>query len=284
MMFLRKGEIVQDTSGLRASNLGTEDALYRKTVEPERVRAAPGKGLPEQDIVGVLFNGYNRTGYSGLEFKEDIYVLMRDGWAYTRTDLPPTDLDVQASRKLEPQQWVRWERAGDKYRFRQQDDRGRLAKDWDTVSCLNVRPWQADQRLNATYMVGHFYGNLGTFSTSTKNFITFKSDGTFETVSSSLSASGVLPALNGFNSGASSYADKNGSRSSAGGGNEGVFASSSQSRKGDGADRRGHYRFNGYTLELQYDSGQTGRLMSFSWGGDLKHVFLHGETYSLAKD
>lgn len=40
-------------------------------------------------------------------------LLLDDGWLYDRPGAPPpSDLDVKASRDLEPQYWHRWKSAG----------------------------------------------------------------------------------------------------------------------------------------------------------------------------
>lgn len=285
----RDTEIVQDPSGLHTSPLPSDIGLYRKQVDPSRIRTAPDKGLQARDIVAVLDHGYNQMGFgSGLEFVEDIYILMKDGMAYTRTDVPPADLDVQASRKLEPQHWVRWESTGkDKYRVLKQDDRGRPAKEWTSVSGIKVRPWRAQETLNDSFSTRHFYGSMAVGGTSTMNSVSFKPDGRFATVGSTLSTTGMLQNLNGFNSSASSISDSKGTRSASGSNFQGAEGGSvgaySKGGKDDGADNRGTYRFEGYTLELRFDSGRVARIMSFAWDDKLDHVYFQGESHSSSK-
>ncbi|TAK85310.1 MAG: hypothetical protein EPO09_20205 [Aquabacterium sp.] len=285
----RDTELVQDPSGLQASTLPSDIGLYRKQVDPSRIRTAPNKGLQARDIVAVLDHGYNQLGFgSGLEFVEDIYILMKDGMAYTRTDVPPADLDVQASRKLEPQYWVRWEATGkDKYRVLKQDDRGRFAKEWTPIGGISVRPWRPQETLNDSFSTRHFYGSMVVGGTSTMNSVSFKPDGRFETVGSSLSTTGMLQNLNGFNSSASSISDSKGTRSASGsnfqGADGGSVGAYSKGGKDDGADNRGNYRFDGYTLELRFDNGRVSRIMSFAWDDKLDHVYFQGESHSSSK-
>lgn len=288
-IWLRDSEIVQDASGLRPSTLPSDIGLYRKQVDPSRIRTAPNKGLQTRDIVAVLDHGYNQLGFgSGLEFVEDIYILMKDGMAYTRTDVPPADLDVQASRKLEPQYWVRWEATGkDKYRVLKQDDRGRFAKEWTPIGGISVRPWRPQETLNDSFSTRHFYGSMVVGGTSTMSSVSFKPDGRFETVGSALSTTGMLQSLNGFNSSASSISDSKGTRSASGSNFQGAEGGSvgaySKGGKDDGADNRGSYRFDGYTLELRFDSGRTARIMSFAWDDKIDHVYFQGESHSTNK-
>ena len=57
----------------------------------------------------------------------------------------------------------------------------------------------------------------------------------------------------------------------------------SKGGKDDGADNRGSYRFDGYTLELHFDSGRVGRIMSFAWDDKLEHVYFQGESHRSSK-
>ena len=97
----------------------------------------------------------------------------------------------------------------------------------------------------------------------------------------------MLQNLNGFNSSASSISDSKGTRSASGSNFQGVDGGSvgaySKGNKDDGADRRGSYRFDGYTLELRFDSGRTERIMSFAWDDKLDHVYFQGESHSTSK-
>ena len=284
-LYFDEPAIVQDVSGLRPSPLQEERGLRRLAVKPERIRTAPGQGVQMKDIVAVLHHGHNETGIgSGMEFKEDIHLLLRDGTAYEGTEVPPADLDVKASKALEPQHWMRWEavRRG-RYRVLKQDDRGRPEAKWTELDGTPIRPWRPGERLNGTFKTQHFYGTLMGGATSTKNFVVFKPDGRFETIGFALSSTGSMQAGSGFSGSSSAHSDGKGSSSSAGasGGGAGAY---SQGRKNDGDEHRGTYHFDGYTLALQFDSGDSGRLFSFAWDDTIKYVYLMGESYRTTRD
>lgn len=277
--------LVQDASGLQPSILPEEGGLRRMDVKPERIRAAPGTGVQMKDIVAVLHHGHNVAGVGiGIEFKEDIHLLLRDGTAYEGTDVAPADLDVKASKALEPQRWMRWEAVSQgRYRVLKQDDRGRPEAKWTEIEGTPIRPWRPGERLNDTFQTQHFYGTLMGGGTSTKNFVIFKPDGRFETVGSALSSTGSMQAGSGYSGSSTSYSDGKGARSSSGanGGGAGAY---SQGRRDDGDEHRGTYQFDGYTLALQFDSGRSGRLFSFAWDNSLKHVYLMGESYRTTRE
>lgn len=294
-LFLREVDIVQDPSGLQRSILPEESGLYRKTVAPERIRTAPGQGIPPKDIVAVIHGGHSETTISGMDFVEEVYVLLRDGSAYGRTDVPPADLNVKASRALEPQHWARWEAKGQgHYRLLKQDERGRAVAKWEDAEGSVIRPWETDKRLDDSYQKAHFYGSLAFGGTSTKNLVVFKPDGRFESIGSSLSSTGTVQSTNGFTSSSGSHSDGEGTSTYGGststapdsngatgptsdGARVGTYT---KGRRNDGDDHRGSYRFDGYTLEFRFDSGRVARLMSFAWNNTLDHVFIFGESYS----
>ena len=74
------------------------------------------------------YRGFGTTGANGYEFREELRLLFTDGWAYTREDLAPADLDVEASRRLEPQYWERWRQAGGEFVFQSHDDFGQARR------------------------------------------------------------------------------------------------------------------------------------------------------------
>lgn len=98
--FLQDGRVVADPSRLVAATGSDADWLVRKGVPLDRVRTKPGGGVGSGDIEAVLFSG------------KAAMLLLDDGWLYDRPGAPPpSDLDVKASRDLEPQYWHRWKSA-----------------------------------------------------------------------------------------------------------------------------------------------------------------------------
>lgn len=284
-MTLDEPSLVADPSGLTPSPLPPQP-LERKEVLLQRVVAAPGQGLAEKDLAAVVIHGESNFN-NGTHWDEDVRFLLRDGTAYRRTEMPPDQLNVTASRRLEPQRWARWRASGKSYEMQEQDDDGRPSGDWKAVKHHAVRPWPADTRLEGSYSRGSFSGSLVLGGTSSTRTIRFTRDGRFERSYSSFSGSGTLAAtLNNVNIAASSYGDGKGSSSTGGGtvgapfGTVGAYSSRKQD---DGASRRGRYQLSGWVLTLDYDDGHQERLLSFPVYDDNKTVYVGGGSLSLDK-
>jgi hypothetical protein len=258
----------------------------RKEVILQRVTSAPGRGLADKDLAAVVIHGEGNYNY-GSKWEEDVRFLLRDGTVYRRTEMPPDQLNVAASRQLEPQRWGRWRAHGKGYEMQAQDDDGRPAGDWKAEKHLAVRPWPQDTRLEGGYSRGTFTGSLVTGGTSSTRGIRFTRDGRFERSYQSLSSSGTLAAtLNNTVISGSSHGDGKGSSSTGGGSvgtGTGTVTAISSNKKDDGASRRGRYQLSGFVLTLDYDDGHQERLLSFPVYDNTDTVYVGSGSYSLDK-
>jgi hypothetical protein len=282
---LDEPSLVTDATGLAPSPL-PQAPLERKEVLLQRVMSAPGKGLAEKDLSAVVIHGESNFN-NGTHWDEDVRFLLRDGTAYRRTEMPPNQLNVAASRQLEPQRWARWRANGKTYEMQEQDDDGRPSGEWKPVQHHAVRPWPADTRLEGSFSRGSFSGSLVLGGTSSTRTIRFTRDGRFERSYSSFSGSGSLAAtLNNTNISASSHGDGKGSSSTGGGtvgGPFGTVGAISSRKQDDGAGRRGRYQLSGWVLTLDYDDGHQERLLSFPVYDDNKTVYVGDGSLSLDK-
>jgi len=282
-LFLDDGALVRDASGLMPSPLPHTPA-QRKEVLLQRVTTAPGKGLADKDLAAIVIHGQSNFN-NGTNWEEDVRFLLRDGTVYRRTEMPPDQLNVAASRQLEPQQWGRWRAAGSGYEMQLQDDEGRPGA-WQAEKHYAVRPWPADTKLEGSFSRGSFHGSLVLGGMSFRNGMRFTRDGRFERSSSSLGTSGSMAAtLNGTMISGSSQADGSGSSSTGGGvvgGPLGTAGAVSSRKVDDGASRRGRYQLSGYVLTLDFDDGHQERLLSFPVHGDADTVYVGSR--SLARD
>ncbi|MDR7270951.1 hypothetical protein J2X20_003609 [Pelomonas saccharophila] len=282
---LADAALVSNPSGLTPSPL-PQAPLARRPVILKRVSSAPGRGLADKDLAAVVIHGeanYN----NGTRWEEDVRFLLRDGSVYHRTEMPPDQLNVAASRQLEPQHWGRWRAAGRGYEMQAQDDDGRAQGDWKAEKHHAVKPWPKDTRLDGSYSQGSFTGSLVLGGTSSRRGIRFTRDGRFERSYSSMSSTGSLAAtLNNTVIAGSSHGDGKGS-SSTGGGNVGTafgnVGAVSSRKQDDGASRRGRYQLSGFVLTLDYDDGHQERLLSFPVHDDSKTVYVGSASYSLDK-
>jgi hypothetical protein len=291
LVFLRDSRVI-DGRGLKASSEPTAPGMFRIQVEAERIRTAPGKGVSTGDVHGVLYHGRGATGSNGLfTFKEDVTVLLRDGWAYSRIDVPPSDLNLKASRELEPQRWGQWRRAGGGFEIRWQDDHGRAKGDWRKAEGRLVEPWPSGTRLAGVYTSAAFHGSIALGGMYVKNTHVFAKDGTYEDSRFSQAGSGSMAATNGFSSQATSHSNKTGTTSVAGTtastDSSGAMTSSgtpsmavtSRSNRDDGSQHRGRYTIDGYTLEIRRDNGQVDRLLTFKSLSE--GIWIRDRTFSL---
>jgi len=277
--------LVNDGSALTPYPLA-QAPLERKEVILQRVTTAPGKGLPDKDLAAIVIYGQSNFNY-GTKWEEDVRFLLRDGTVYRRTEMPPDQLNITASRQLEPQRWGRWRANGKSYEMQPQDDDGRPGP-WQPEKHYAVRPWPKDTRLEGSFSRSAFYGSLVTGGTSSTRGIRFTRDGRFERSYQSLSGSGTLAAtMNGAVISGSSHGDGKGSSSTGGGsvgtagGTVGAFSSS---KKDDGASRRGRYQLSGFVLLLDYDDGHQERLLSFPvHEGSSDTIYAGSGSYSLDK-
>ena len=279
-MTLENVALVTDTGGLTPSPLKME-RWSRKPVMLRRVLSPAGKGVADKDVAAVVIFG--KTGYDGMGWFEDVRFLLRDGSVYHRTRMPPDELNVAASRQLEPQQWGRWRQTPAGYEMQSQDADGKPRDDWQLERHYAVKPWPRDMRLDGRYTHATFSGSLMLGGVSSKRSLRFTRDGRFERSDSSFAGSGGMAAMNGAVISASSQRDGSGSRSIAGGTAAGAGATSGVRTVDDGASRRGRYQLSGYALTLDFDDGHQERLLCFPVNDSQTTVYVDNSSYGLDK-
>lgn len=244
-----------------------------------KAEAAPARGLAPGEIHGLLYHAYGATGVGGYEFREETFLLLKDGTYYRGKTAAPDRLDAAVSRRQEPQLWGRWRQAAGGFEILPQDAQGQPKGDWRKQPGRLVDRWRAGQTLDATYTSKAFNGAPGLGGVYSSTSYRFTPDGRFERIGYRQGGSGSMAAATGFSASASGYSDGRGSQRSAGGGNAAVFAGS-RSQSADGASHRGAYRLDGLTLELRYDDGRVERVLCAPWSDDLKSIYMFGRTFS----
>lgn len=277
---LAAAALVADATGLAPSPL-PQAPLERREVLPRRVQTAPGRGLTDKTLAAVVLHG-EADHVNGARWQDDVRYLLRDGSFYRRAGTPPDQLDVAASRRLEPQHWGRWRAAGGAYEMQAQDDDGRPSGGWQAAPHQPVRPWPAGTRLDGRYVRSSFTGSSFFGGISRTDTLHFKPDGRFERSVHGLSSTGTMQAITGTVIGGSSHGDGQGS-SSVGGGSvatgSGTVGAVAGSRRDDGASRRGRYELQGFSITLHHDDGRTERLLSFPVGRDGRSVYVGDGSY-----
>lgn len=240
---------------------------------------APGKGVPMEQVAGVLYQLEQVFEIGGLQLHEYTYLLLRDGTVYRNLRCPPDQLDVAASRRNEPRQWGRWRKAGSKYELQFTKSDGSFDA-WKAPAMTSlVRPGAKGERLQGRYQSSSSYQIPGGAGAVSFRGITFTPDGRFETDFTSIVGGSTGYGADTITTGA--VANDEGSVSSVSGPNFG----GGTSRKSDRAksERTGRYEIDGYALALQFDSGNSERLpFFFSYSGK-NDIWFRGAVHSIPK-
>jgi len=241
--------LLDDPSRLARSDLPETGGLEYRPPSAAEAYAGPGKGIPADQIEAMLFReqfqvGINPTGGSYTDRNEETYLLLKDGTAYRYAfDYPPTDLDAAQVRRRAPQDWSRWERPDRNYVMT-----AAAGERADLPSFTVLKPFPPDARLDHAY----YYLNVSMGGVTTRIDIVFRRDGTFERHEGGSffmhSLAGTGPdggSVGVFNGGMGAVMNENG------------FSMGGALKSRDTA---GHYRLDGYTLQLTADDGTVTRL------------------------
>lgn len=224
----------REPAGLAALNGGAVPTASA-VATTSSLRVPVGQGIAADAIDGVYLLKTFSVGVGGSRWPRfRPYLLLRDGTAYADPKWAPDSLNMALSRQTEAQRWGRWTRDG-----------GDIALQMPHVAAQVL---QGDQRiapapdglsLEGSYK--HVGGGGTVASGGATSFIRidhlqFHADGRFSGASSA--------GLTGANA---------------------SVASSSQSSSG-------HYKVDGYAIDLVYDAGGSARLFFYNDGHKLLHI------------
>lgn len=275
---LENCQVLPDASAYAAATLSDSGGMKRIAVPPSQLRTELGAGPTLAQIEGVYQPSKLRYNPMSMLFEPDetTYLVLKDGWVYDNLSVSPHDLDVAASRRLEPQHWARWRRRGTTFEVHRQDEYGRTDNQWSALA-LVARPIIGARRLQGVYSATRsatagIMGGGGATSIGTTTY-TFRPDGTFSwtnfTQNFASSSSGTGPGGSSIVVGGATVGPGGTSISAVGGG-----------------DDEGTYVTDGYTLELRTRKGQVFRFPIFSWdtGKYRDYLVINGTTYSPPKE
>jgi hypothetical protein len=77
-------------------------------------QAFPAVALPLDDVDGIYAQEIP-AGAQGLRW--DVHLFLKNGQAYRRINVPIESLNIDASRKANPDRWVAWRKEGKRYIF-----------------------------------------------------------------------------------------------------------------------------------------------------------------------
>jgi len=279
--------VVQGQAQAQSAPRSSGDKPAAQTVQAvsqnhgQAVRTAPGQGVQDDDIAAIFVTEQvvKFRSETVKRAEHTTWLLLKDGTGYP-IESPPDELNVKASRQLQPQRWVQWRRGGSGYEIRGPNDNAwrRLPADGCSMPlqdareiCLSATGWvaqpaRAGARLNGTYEHLDGWGNMISGIRTKRTTWHFNGDGTF--TSSFQGTSGYVDTINHFSVSSSTESNARGTRKTSGmsntsglwqSGGGGSVATHSDRRANDGASHQGRYRLKGWVLEVDRADGRTER-------------------------
>ncbi|MEJ2611970.1 MAG: hypothetical protein P8179_18340 [Candidatus Thiodiazotropha sp.] len=212
------------------------------------IRVPPGQGVDLSDIEVVWVDTSLNLILGGLNVYT--YLLLKDGSVYWDCMIPPNELNVTASKNLQPKKWSVWKKSWGNYQIKDKEDGS-----WSDLEGQAVDAIDTGSKLKGKYVFvrgSHYAG-------PSKRTINFFEDGTFEISSSAMMSNSEI---GGGGSGydvfvpltVASHSDKTGTSSSINAVGNGI-ADIRSSRKNDGSKNTGRYQINDYTITMMHDNG-----------------------------
>jgi len=254
----------------------------------QAIRTAPGRGVRDDDIAAIFVDMRvdQKSGETVQREVHTTWLLLKDGTGY-RNEIPPDELNVEASRRLQPERWVKWRKPlfGGSYEIRGPND-----NDWRSLPTGKkgwlAQPARPGERLSSAYQHLDGWGNLYSLRIQ-RTAWHFNGDGTF-TVSFYGHNGAVWTGPNSFNHTSTTVADSKGrnraTHMSSSSDRASLSTNDSRRNVDDGASRRGRYRLNGWVLETERDDGLTVRHFVTFPDDKRKGLDINSMVFELCKD
>jgi hypothetical protein len=222
----------------------TQPAKSKSQQISVQIRVAPDKGANLDDIELVWL--YSRADVIRGGFDVDTHLLFEDGTAYKYCQIPPDELDIDASKRLEPDKWTEWRKHWGTYQMKNKED----GNWYDLEGGPGIKAPDGTQ-LSGKYLSAHGSPTFG----ASKHHIIFHDNGRFEMSSFSISSNSSsgggmwMPYV-----GSTITSDKRGTTTATtfAGGNVGGGFSSDHN---NGSKNTGSYEVHDYTITLMHDNG-----------------------------
>lgn len=223
-------------------------AVPRPGRKVEEYRTAPGAGIKPSQILGVYMVLSYQAGVGGYIYPVyDPVIFLKDGTYCEDVRVPPTELDVVASRRGEPKRWGHWKRVGNEFQL--QDEKGKWGK---PQKLQEAKPGGKSEKLSGTFTTIGGGGNTaygGGTMIAVSNSYTFAPNGSFKS-GKSVGASSAEP-----------LSDTS------------VTVASKKSSEGT-------YTIDNYTLTLRYSNGYVERRFFAYMDADKKTaIYINGSAY-----
>jgi len=245
--------IKQNTStideNISLSRLDNMRASERRAYIKRAIRTQPGKGLSPSQVEKIWI--HNRYSSTQGTVAVNVYLLLKDGTVHTDCEVPPYELNVAVSKRLQSKtpyskygKWSVWKKVGSGYQIKSLS-----SGEWKTLEgnvAFFARP---GTKLNTTYISAGGTQSRGSFTYS----ITFYENGRFEMSSQTLRDNSALGSSGPY-LGTVSKSDKDGTKgttvvsgSSVGGG--------ASTKRNDGNKNTGSYEIKKDHIVLKHDNG-----------------------------
>jgi hypothetical protein len=219
-----------DNTNSAANNKQKETVTNKKPTTPT---TAPGQGLKPSDIKGVVINAESGIGVGGMVIIEyNPYLLLQNGSVYRYPIVAPYDLDVAASKKVEPTKWGTWKLEGKTMVVTLPQKGVMKTERWDDDWFWAKAP-TANEKIKGAYETISGGGNTamgGTTMVFSSRNIKFNEKGQFTM------------------------------QKAAGGSNADFDVSTSAYSNSNAA---GTYKLSGYSIEMRYNNGQVVRKLFY---------------------
>jgi len=236
------------------------------------IRTAPGKGVNLSSVAAIWVDSGIDVLWGGI--RVDSYILFKNGTAYDGCEIPPNELLVNKSKKLQPKKWTKWRKSGSGYQILY-----RKKGTWKKLEGNRAIKTRTNEKLNKKYITTGGSQTAGSW----KNTITFKPDGRFEMSNFSMNGNKML---GGGTTGPSvtvvHKSDKEGTSGTTvvSGGDLGGGTST---KKKDGSKNTGTYYLNGYTITLKHDNGYEHTELFFFDNTDKRSFIYKDERFWIQK-
>ncbi|HQU71449.1 MAG: hypothetical protein KDI06_06855 [Calditrichaeota bacterium] len=258
------------------ADLSKMTAKERRQEIQRRIRTAANQGVRDEQVEKIFVWQGLDVLVGGMD--TDVHVLFRDGTIYTDCTTPLNDLNIEVSRKLEPQKWSTWRREpSGEYAYYRVNRKGEGA--WKILE--GKEPLKAASGERPDNIFWRFAGSA--MFGSHKASIRLLPDGRFELFSSSMVSGDMTGGGAGSYTGAASTSDKEGTHSASvivgatvGGG--------SSSTVRDGSKNTGTYRLDGWAIEMVHDNGYVHREQFFFDEPDKSGIVLEDDAYWLRNE
>ncbi|MEZ5976067.1 MAG: hypothetical protein R3E96_14870 [Planctomycetota bacterium] len=241
-------------------------------------RVEPGKGIRPEELKGIVYT--TRLEMDGVNtFSSDnAYVLLNDGRVFDGLPVAPDELDLPASRAREGDRWGWWKQEGDGFVFAWEVRKGEFGPPQGIMGA--GQPVPKGTRLEGNWASASSW-SMGGMGGGGANFwgLILNDNGRFQTWRNGISGAGGVP---GWDVMTAAVWNDEGSSVSASGVGVVVYSKSHNGTSED--DRSGTYEFDGYALNLHYDSGREEREPVFTSGEDRHFLWFRGDLLALKKE